>query len=90
VAAEAHQVERTRRKTCSRAESEFLSPSQSIRGTVGGGGPLSIIGRRLDAPAPPLGADVPSGYGMTGFQASGVKFPTEGHWEVTGRSAERP
>lgn len=48
-------------------------------------GLLRITGRRLDAPAPPLRADVPSGYGMTGFQASGVHFPTEGCWEVTGK-----
>ena len=30
------------------------------------------------------GADVPSNYGTTGFQPSGVSFPTEGCWEVTG------
>jgi len=47
-------------------------------------GDLTITGRRLDASAPPLRADVPSGYGQTGFQASGVIFPTEGCWEVTG------
>lgn len=47
-------------------------------------GRLRIIGRRLDAPAPRLLADVPSGYGATGFQASGLIFPTEGCWEVTG------
>lgn len=46
-------------------------------------GPLSITGRWLDGPAPPLRADVPSGYGTTGFQASGVRFPTEGCWELT-------
>jgi hypothetical protein len=33
VAAEAQQVERTRRKTCSRAESEFLCPSGAAAGT---------------------------------------------------------
>jgi hypothetical protein len=47
-------------------------------------GSLRIGGRRLDAPAPPLRADVPDGYGDRGFQASGVYFPTEGCWEVTG------
>jgi len=47
-------------------------------------GTLAISGRRLDAEAPPLRADVPSGYGSSGFQASGVDFPTEGCWEVTG------
>lgn len=48
-------------------------------------GPLSIRGRRLDAPAGPLRAVVPAGYGETGFQASGVYFPSEGCWEITGR-----
>ncbi len=47
-------------------------------------GRLTITGRRLDAAAPPLRADVPSNYGTTGFQPSGVSFPTEGCWEVTG------
>ena len=47
-------------------------------------GTLSISGRRLDAAAPSLQSDVPSGYGSAGFQASGVVFPTEGCWEITG------
>lgn len=47
-------------------------------------GTLRITGRRLDGDAPPLRGDVPDGYGKTGFQASGVFFPTEGCWEVTG------
>lgn len=47
-------------------------------------GKLAIHGKRLDAPAPPLRADIPEGYGNTGFQASGLIFPTEGCWEVTG------
>jgi hypothetical protein len=29
-------------------------------------------------------ADIPDGYGPTGLQATGVIFPTEGCWEVTG------
>ena len=49
-------------------------------------GALTITGRRLDGPAPPLQADIPEGYGDTGFQASGIIFPTEGCWEVTGRA----
>ncbi|MGH3932802.1 MAG: hypothetical protein ACRDTF_22830 [Pseudonocardiaceae bacterium] len=48
-------------------------------------GGLKITGRRLDAAAPPLSADVPDGYGETGFQASGVNFPTPGCWEITGQ-----
>jgi hypothetical protein len=47
-------------------------------------GLLTIAGRRLDASAPPARASVPSGYGDTGFQASGVSFPTEGCWEISG------
>ena len=48
-------------------------------------GKLRITGRRLDAPAPPAQGDVPDGYGETGFQASGVTFPTEGCWQITGK-----
>jgi hypothetical protein len=50
-------------------------------------GKLVIRGRRLDAPAPPLRARVPAGYGARGFQASGLTFPTIGCWQVTGRVA---
>jgi len=49
-------------------------------------GYLRITGRRLDAPAPPAsGLAFPGAYGTTGFNASGVMFPTEGCWQVTGR-----
>jgi hypothetical protein len=49
-------------------------------------GYLTITGRRLDAPAPPAsGLTFPGSYGPTGFNASGVLFPTEGCWQVTGR-----
>lgn len=51
---------------------------QSVRGD------LRISGRRLGGTAAPLRADVLQ-YGMTGFQASGVTFSTEGCWKVTGR-----
>jgi hypothetical protein len=47
-------------------------------------GMLQLTGRRLDGPAPPARANVPEGYGDTGFQPSGVDFPAEGCWEVTG------
>jgi len=50
-------------------------------------GHLTITGRRLDAPAPPLEPRVPLGYGNIGFQASGVIFPTEGCWQVTAKIA---
>ena len=49
-------------------------------------GHLTITGRRLDAAAPPLRAHVPNGYGMTGFQSSGVYFPSAGCWQVTGKA----
>jgi hypothetical protein len=47
-------------------------------------GYLTITGRRLDAPAP-SGSGQTSGYGLTGFDATSVIFPTEGCWQVTGR-----
>ena len=51
-------------------------------------GTLTIEGRRLDAPALPLEAWVPDGYGDRGFQVSGITFPSNGCWEVTGRVGE--
>ncbi len=51
-------------------------------------GNLSIQGKRLDAPAPPLRAEIPKGYGNTGFQTTYLIFPTEGCWEVTGKVGE--
>lgn len=48
--------------------------------------PLTIEGRRLDAPAPALRAEIPEGYGLTGFQSSALLFPSEGCWEVTGEA----
>lgn len=50
-------------------------------------GHLAITGRRLDASAPPLASYVPNGYGHSGFQASGITFPSEGCWQVTGKTA---
>jgi hypothetical protein len=48
-------------------------------------GKLTITGRRLDLVAAPLKADIPSGYLDNGFQATGLIFPTEGCWEITGK-----
>jgi hypothetical protein len=59
-------------------------------------GLVSVSGRRLDAPAPPLRAlmgccydqntALPGCcYDQTGFIASGLIFPTEGCWEVNAR-----
>lgn len=50
----------------------------------GASGRLTIIGRRLDATAPPLSAWIPTGYGRKGFQSTAITFPTPGCWEVTG------
>jgi hypothetical protein len=47
-------------------------------------GELVITGRRLDASAPPLRADVPDGYG-SGFQATRLTFSTAGCWQVVGK-----
>ncbi|TMC46970.1 MAG: hypothetical protein E6J26_11785, partial [Chloroflexi bacterium] len=52
-------------------------------------GKLSIEGKRLDAPGPPLRADIPDGYGVSGFQATGIDFPTEGCWQVTGKVSDK-
>ena len=54
----------------------------------------AVVGRltnRGQAPrrkAPPLQAEIPDGYGDTGFQASGLVFPFEGCWQVTAWAAE--
>ena len=54
----------------------------------GASGILGIAGKRLDGPAPPLTAEVPSGYGDTGLQPTRLHFPTEGCWQVTGQVGE--
>jgi len=66
----------------------FVLPDGSLsmkfgwwRGTPG---KLTIEGKRLDAPALPLRAWIPEGYGDIGFQATMLIFPTVGCWEVTG------
>lgn len=48
-------------------------------------GRLTIQGRRLDRPAPPLRAEIPGGFGDSGYQDSWLIFPIEGCWEVTGK-----
>lgn len=51
-------------------------------------GKLEVQGRRLDAPASPLRAWIPEGYGDVGFQVTGLTFPSAGCWEITGRIGE--
>jgi hypothetical protein len=58
-----------------------------VRG-VGVSGKLSIEGRSLHRPGLHLSADIPDGYGMTGFQATALVFPEPGCWEVTAHSGD--
>lgn len=51
-------------------------------------GTLTITGKRLDAPADLLRAEIPTGYGDSGFQVSGIVFSGPGCWEITGTVAE--
>jgi hypothetical protein len=46
---------------------------------------LKVSGRRLDSHAPPARAEIPCCY-PTGFQASGLYFPTEGCWEISAKA----
>ena len=46
-------------------------------------GKLTIEGHGA---APPLHPNIPDGYGDTGLQASEIRFPTAGCWEITGRA----
>jgi hypothetical protein len=48
---------------------------------------LVITGHRLDAEVPPLHADIPCCYN-TGFQVTGLIFPTEGCWEVSAKAGD--
>lgn len=48
---------------------------------------LLVSGRRLDGEAPPLRADIPCCY-TTGFQVTGLYFPTGGCWEVAAEAGE--
>ena len=49
-------------------------------------GDLTVEGRRLDAPAPPMRTDVATSaqVGDIGINPGILMFPTEGYWEITG------
>jgi hypothetical protein len=51
-------------------------------------GPLSLSGRRLDGPAPPMRSFIPDPDKMDGFVHTSAMFPTAGCWELTGRVGE--
>lgn len=52
-------------------------------------GDLAVEGRRLDAPAPPVRAEISEGYDNHGrFFPTYLIFPSAGCWEVTGRVGE--
>jgi len=48
------------------------------------GAPLTITGHLVTDPAVTLRASVPEGYEETSIQASGLVFPVEGCWIITG------
>jgi hypothetical protein len=49
---------------------------------------LSVTGRRIDAPAPPLSVDItPAAYRYQ-FCPSILIFPTDGCWEITARTPQ--
>jgi len=64
-----------------------IGPDGSIYAKVGwwraGSAKPVVSGRLVGHPARRLHADVPNGYG-SGFQATGLTFPTTGCWRVTG------
>jgi hypothetical protein len=75
---------------------QFIVPESDVRkdGSIeikfgwwrGIPGKFSISGRRLDASAPPLRYSTPpvESYGEFGFLPSGLIFPADGYWEITG------
>lgn len=48
---------------------------------------LILSGQRLDDASPPMEATIPCCY-TTGFQVTGLYFPTGGCWEVTAQAGE--
>jgi hypothetical protein len=54
----------------------------------GSPGELTVTGRRLDAPGPPVQGHYGEGYGDLGFQAGFIYFPSAGCWEITGKAGD--
>ena len=52
-------------------------------------GELRVVGQRLDRAAPKLQANVPSGYGIVGFEPVALLFPSMGCWKVTGSIGDK-
>jgi hypothetical protein len=51
-------------------------------------GRIEITGRLLDREGADAYAEIPTGYGETGFHPTAIVFSGEGCWEVTGRVGE--
>jgi hypothetical protein len=72
----------------------FILPNGSLQmkflWAKGGGlrGALTVHGKRLDAPAPALSADIDNEYVNQDYQPSYLIFPTAGCWQVTGEVAD--
>jgi hypothetical protein len=72
----------------------FILPDGSLQmkflWAKGGGlrGPLTVHGKRLDAPAPRLSADIDDEYVNQDYQPSYLIFATAGCWQVTGEVAD--
>ena len=49
-------------------------------------GTLTVNGSEINGNSGSVSANVLPGYGLTGFQVTGLKFPGEGCWEVVGQS----
>jgi hypothetical protein len=75
---------------------DAVEPDGSIRIKAGWWkgypGKLTVTGRRLDAPAPPLRCSINTDYKDSDFGplASYYWFPTEGYWEITGTLNDKP
>lgn len=54
----------------------------------GAEGELTIEGSELHGRPGSVSAIVLPGYGLTGFQVTGVIIPSDGCWEVIGRSGD--